>query len=136
MLQVKIAEPTAKLPNRLTNDDVAYVLYSSERVTIPPKTRAKIRTGIMVGFPEGLHGRIFTIPSILSKFEVEVNTSIVTSKATSKIHVNIFNHSDKEYIILVGDRIAQMVLEKSFTPDVIQVPFISQTYNGNVDFKV
>ena len=127
MLQVKIADPKARPPQRQSATDISFVLHSCERLSVPPKSTAKVRTGILIGFPEGFHGRIFSIPSIVSKYLVEVTSSIITTNATSKVHINIFNHSDETFEIVPGDRIAKMVIEKTFTLDVVQVDVISHT---------
>lgn len=42
----------------------------------------------------------------------------------------LFNHADADYDINEGDRIAQLVLERIVTPDVVEVPELDESVRG------
>lgn len=42
----------------------------------------------------------------------------------------LFNHSDTDFSIAAGDRIAQLVLERIYTPDVVTVQELTDTARG------
>ena len=46
------------------------------------------------------------------------------------VGVVLFNHSEDDFIINAGDRIAQLILEQIITPDVVEVEELSSTERG------
>ncbi len=42
----------------------------------------------------------------------------------------LFNHSDTDFPISEGDRIAQLVLERIYTPDVVEVQELEESVRG------
>lgn len=46
------------------------------------------------------------------------------------VSVILFNHSDTDFHIKDGDRIAQLILEKIVTPDVVEVDSLESTERG------
>jgi len=44
--------------------------------------------------------------------------------------VLLFNHSEDDFNITGGDRIAQLVLERIYTPDVVTVQELTDTTRG------
>lgn len=43
------------------------------------------------------------------------------------VGVIVFNHSDVDFEVKVGDRIAQLIIEKIMTPDVFEVDDLDST---------
>lgn len=48
----------------------------------------------------------------------------------------LFNHSDKDFEIKEGDRIAQLVLERIYTPEVVEVQELEESVRGAEDLAV
>jgi dUTP pyrophosphatase len=44
--------------------------------------------------------------------------------------VLLFNHADADFAIAAGDRIAQLVLERIYTPEVIEVQELEASVRG------
>lgn len=42
----------------------------------------------------------------------------------------LFNHAESDYVIKEGDRIAQLVLERICTPDVVEVQELDESVRG------
>ena len=42
----------------------------------------------------------------------------------------LFNHAEKDFEINEGDRIAQLVLERIYTPDVVEVQELEASVRG------
>ena len=51
-----------------------------------------------------------------------------------KIKVVLFNHSAKDFVVLVGDWIAQLILERIETPQVKKVATLDDTDRGASGF--
>lgn len=42
----------------------------------------------------------------------------------------LFNHSDTDFAVAEGDRVAQLVLERIYTPDVLEVAELEESVRG------
>lgn len=42
----------------------------------------------------------------------------------------LFNHSDNDFPIAEGDRIAQLILERIYTPDIVEVTELEESVRG------
>lgn len=50
------------------------------------------------------------------------------------VGVILFNHADVDFEIKVGDRIAQLIIHKIITPDVMEVEDLDSTVRGSGGF--
>lgn len=50
------------------------------------------------------------------------------------VGVILFNHSDVDFEVKAGDRIAQLILEKIVTPEVLEVEDLDSTARGEGGF--
>ena len=48
--------------------------------------------------------------------------------------VVLFNHSDNDFVVHQGDRIAQLILEKIATPEIQEVQNLDDTSRGDSGF--
>ena len=46
------------------------------------------------------------------------------------VGVILFNHSDVDFEVKLGDRVAQFIIEKIMTPDVFEVDDLDSTVRG------
>jgi dUTP pyrophosphatase len=118
VLQVKKLTESAKLPTRGSKQSAGHDLYSSERCVIEPSQRALIGTGISIKLPEGTYGRIAPRSGLASKHGIDVGAGVVDADYTGEIKVLLFNHSPTPFVVLPGDRIAQLIAEKIQDCDV------------------
>lgn len=50
------------------------------------------------------------------------------------VGVVLFNHSDTDFMVKKGDRIAQLICEKICYPILVEVPNLSETERGEGGF--
>ena len=46
------------------------------------------------------------------------------------MRVLLFNHADADFSVQEGDRIAQLVLERIYTPEVVEVQELEESVRG------
>jgi dUTP pyrophosphatase len=46
------------------------------------------------------------------------------------VKVLLFNHSDTDFAVAEGDRVAQLILERIYTPDVLEVQELEASVRG------
>jgi deoxyuridine 5'-triphosphate nucleotidohydrolase len=61
---------------------------------------------------------------------IDTGAGVVDEDYRGPLKVLLFNHSDVDFQVSEGDRIAQLVLEKIYTPAVIEVESLSETERG------
>ncbi|KAG6750260.1 hypothetical protein POTOM_047357 [Populus tomentosa] len=64
------------------------------------------------------------------KHSIDVGASIIDANYRGHVGVILFNYSDVDFEVKVGDRIAQLILEKIVTPDVMEVEDFDETMRG------
>lgn len=47
-----------------------------------------------------------------------------------QVKILLFNHSDKDFEVAEGDRVAQLVLERIYTPEVVEVAELEESVRG------
>lgn len=110
---IKIDDNAAP-PERATSGSAGYDLCAciGEPVTINPRERTLITTGIAMAIPEGHVGLIFGRSGLGVKHGITLpnGVGVIDSDYRGQIHVALVNHSDMPYTINSGDRIAQLCI--------------------------
>lgn len=61
---------------------------------------------------------------------IDTGAGVIDEDYRGEVFVLLFNLSEKDYQVTAGDRIAQLVLEKIATPDVVEVESMAETVRG------
>lgn len=59
-----------------------------------------------------------------------MGAGVIDADYRGSVGVILFNHSDVDFEIKEGDRIAQLIIEKIITPDVVEVEDLDSTARG------
>ena len=134
MLYVKRLTKTAKLPVRKHKGDAGYDLSSDEGILIKPREWKLVSTGISIAIPKGTYGRIAPRSGFSYKKGTMIGAGVVDESYRGIIKVLVFNMSENFIEIQKGDRIAQLILEKIETPEVMEVDELDNTDRGSGGF--
>eukprot|EP00826_Nyctotherus_ovalis_P064649 TRINITY_DN9488_c0_g2_i3.p1 TRINITY_DN9488_c0_g2~~TRINITY_DN9488_c0_g2_i3.p1 ORF type:complete len:161 (-),score=47.21 TRINITY_DN9488_c0_g2_i3:129-611(-) len=111
-----------------------YDLSSIEELTVPGRGKALVRTGVAFAIPRGSYGRIAPRSGLAVKHSIQTGAGVIDSDYRGELHVLLFNHSDKDFKVNEGDRVAQLVIEK-LTPVEIEVKEdLEETERGDRGF--
>ena len=133
-LIVKVLNVNAKIPTRGSSKAAGYDLSSVEEVIVPAHERKMIKTGITISIPEGHYGRVAPRSGLTLNNGIDVGAGVIDEDYRGEVCVILFNHSDKDFIVNIGDRIAQLILERISTPDVEVVDSLESTERGSAGF--
>ena len=133
-LQIQLLSPKGKIPTRGTSDAAGYDLYSSETITLPPHTRALVYTDIAIQVPAGTYGRIAPRSGLATKFSIDLSAGVIDADYRGHVKVLLVNHSNEEFQVTSGDRIAQLILEQIKNPETKLVPTLNQTKRSSKGF--
>ena len=96
--------------------------FTSTDVILSPGDRVLIGTGLYIALPEGYEAQIRPRSGLALKHGITIINSpgTIDSDYRGELKIALINHSKEDYIVINGDRIAQMVISKyeqiSFTP--------------------
>lgn len=121
MFKVYLQDIQASVPKRSDIGAAGYDLTSIEKKVIAPHQQEIIDTGIILEFPSDCYARVAPRSGLAAKYSIDTLAGVVDSSYRGTIKVILYNHGDKEFVVKVGDRIAQMIFEKIYTPDICQV---------------
>ena len=68
------------------------------------------------------------------KHSIDVGAGVIDEDYTGEVKVLLINHSDKQYYIWEGDRIAQLILEQIKTHETKMTTELQPTIWGNKGF--
>ncbi|XRM39839.1 Deoxyuridine 5'-triphosphate nucleotidohydrolase [Aspergillus tubingensis] len=129
-LQVKKLTPTGRAPTRGSAFAAGYDMYSAKETVIPAKGKALVDTGIAIAVPEGTYGRIAPRSGLASKHFIDTGAGVIDADYRGEVKVLLFNHSDVDFEVKEGDRVAQLVLERIYTPEVVVVEELAESVRG------
>ena len=107
-----------------------------EPVTLLPRQRALIPTGVCIELPEGYEAQIRARSGLASKHGITLISGVGTidSDYRGELHVPLINQSEHIMQIKDGDRIAQMVVTEYTKIEPHIVHELSETTRGNKGF--
>ncbi|EFJ45270.1 hypothetical protein VOLCADRAFT_109897 [Volvox carteri f. nagariensis] len=129
-LLVKKLSDKATLPKRGSAGAAGYDLSSAEDTVIPARGKALVKTDISIRVPKGTYGRVAPRSGLAAKNFIDTGAGVIDEDYRGNVGVLLFNHSDTDFPVKVGDRVAQLVLEKITTPDVEEVEELDATERG------
>ncbi|XP_027149759.1 deoxyuridine 5'-triphosphate nucleotidohydrolase-like [Coffea eugenioides] len=119
-LYVRRLSDRATLPKRMFPHSAGYDLFSATDTKVPARGKARISTDLSIDIPPGAYGRIAARSSLAWDHSIEVGGGVVDADK-NPVFVILYNHSDVDFVVKVGDRIAQLVIELNATPEVVEV---------------
>ena len=122
------------IPQRSTQGSAGYDISAACSCVIPSKGKGVVRTRLTVSLPSGVYARIAPRSRLAVKKFIDVGAGVIDNDYRGEIGVVLFNHSAVDFPIQVGDRIAQLFLEKIKTPAVQKVIVLSATDRGSEGF--
>jgi dUTP pyrophosphatase len=132
-LKVRRLDPRAQLPTRAYPGDAGLDLYAHEDAALAPGERASVRTGIAVEIPEGEAGLVLPRSGLAARHGIALVNApgLIDSGYRGEIVVLLLN-TDRwvRFALAAGDRIAQLVLVKVQTPEVVEAEELAVSERG------
>ncbi|PSN63038.1 dUTP diphosphatase [Corynespora cassiicola Philippines] len=129
-LQVRFLSDKARAPTKGSAFSAGHDLYSAVDVVIPARGRAKVDTDIAISVPVGTYGRVAPRSGLAAKHGIDTMAGVIDSDYRGPVGVILANLSETDFEVKVGDRIAQLIVEKIAMPDVVVVETLEETVRG------
>ena len=137
-LPVTRIKALAKLPQRQTVGSVGYDLSAclDNDIVLAPGETKKVGSGIAIALEPGYAAFIYARSGLGINFGViPANcVGVIDSDYRGEVIVGLKNTSQEPFEVKNGDRIAQMVIKKCETPEIILCDDLEKTERGDGGF--
>jgi len=135
-LQIVKLSNNAYLPTKETPMSAGYDLYSAYDYIIPANGKNIIKTDLQICVPFGTYGRIAPCSSLAWFNHIDVGAGVIDFDYCGNVFVVLFNHSNTDFTIKAGNKIAQLICEKIVNPNLeeITIPTLSNTERNKKGF--
>jgi dUTP pyrophosphatase len=116
--------------------DAGADLRSSVAVTIPAGSRLLVPTGISIALPDGYVGLVHPRSGLAAKHGITVLNTPGTIDAgyRGEIMVILYNSSEIDFEIAIGDRIAQLLIQEVQKAVFVAVEKLPDSERGETGF--
>ena len=131
---VKKLSHNARLSERGSTHAAGYDLFSAIDTVIPSKGKGIVPTDLSISIPHGTYARIAPRSGLAAKHFIDVRAGVIDYDYRGPVGAVIFNFGDTDFPVKQGDRIAQLILERIITPEVVEVESLTETERGEGGF--
>ena len=122
------------IPSYSHPKDAGADLKASECSIVPARGKALVPTGLCLELPEGHVGLIWPRSGLAVKHSIDCGAGVIDSTYRGEIKVLLFNHSDENFTIEPGNRIAQLLVQKVENINFISVDSLEKTQRNKGGF--
>lgn len=121
--------PGATMPTRGSDGAAGYDIYALEDTVINCFQFIPVSTGVSIEIPAGHYGRVAPRSGLAVKHGVMVGAGVIDSDYRGEVKVALAT-LNCVYEFKKGDRIAQIIIERIATPEMVHVDSLDDTDRG------
>ena len=132
-LRVKRLDPRAVLPRRAHPGDAGLDLCALDAFELAPGERAQVPTGIAIALPPGTAGLVLPRSGLAARHGISLVNApgLIDEGYRGELQVLLLNTDTTElFEVEAGARIAQLVIIKVSTPDIVELDALEETGRG------
>lgn len=133
-LRIQKIHPSARIPTYAHHSDAGFDLYAIESVVIPVGARVLVGTGIAMEIPDDYAGLIWDKSGLSNTYGLKTLGGVVDAGYRGEVKVGIINLGTKDYEVTMGDKIAQMIIQKIEHAEIKEVTELSDTVRSKSGF--
>ena len=133
-IRIKRRSAKAKLPTKGSRLVAGHDIHTINEFTLPAQGQVLAETGIAMGLPKGTNARIAPRSGLVSKKGIAINGGVIDADYTGEVKVIMLNHGKIDCRIQAGDRIAQLIVRKIDTSDMMEVDNLEITERDDKSF--
>lgn len=109
-LKFKKLSNKATMPTKAYPSDAGFDLYASETIIVPSHGIVTVPTGIALYIPVGFYGKVVSRSGNTIKRGFIIVEGTIDAGYVGMIGAMVYNTTDKDICIGVGERIAQIII--------------------------
>jgi dUTP pyrophosphatase len=114
--------------------DAGLDLFASEQYELAPGARHVFGTGIAIAVPDGYVGLVWDRSGLATSAGITTMAGVIDATYRGEVRVPLLNTGDEPYVVQVGDRIAQLLVQAIPVVEVIEVDALDETQRGDAGF--
>ena len=116
VVKIKRTNVNGKLLVRGTAGLAGYDLAVAQAAVVLAHGKCLVKTSLSMALPPDCYGRIAPRSGLALKKFIDVGAGIIDSDYRGELGVILFNFGGEDFVVNMGDRIAQLIFEKIKTP--------------------
>ena len=116
IVTIKRVNVNAKLPVRGTSGAAGYDLSAAQAAVVPAHGKCLVKTGLKMALPTGCYGRIAPRSGLALKKFIDIGAGVIDADYRGEVGVVLFNFGSEDFVVNMGDRIAQLIFERIKAP--------------------
>lgn len=133
-IHTKKLKDEAVLPSFAHLGDAGADLYAVADTVLPSQSRGLVPTGIAMEIPEGYVGLIWDKSGLAVKSGITTMAGVIDAGYRGEIGIAIFNTTTEPYTFRKGDKVAQILIQKTEHPLFIESDAPSETKRSDGAF--
>jgi dUTP pyrophosphatase len=132
-LRVRRLDPAARLPVRAHDGDAGLDLRALEAFELAPGERAMVRTGVALEIPRDHAGLVLPRSGLAARHGIALVNApgLIDAGYRGEVSVLLLNtDTDAIFRAEAGDRIAQLVIVRVESPEVVEARELSDSARG------
>lgn len=130
VIKIKKLSPDAKIPSKSREGDAAYDLSSGEDYLLKPGERHLFKLGFALEIKEGFVALIWDRSGTAANYGLHALAGVVDPNYRGEVGVVLLNTSSQEYQVKKGDRIAQLLIQKTEEVEFEEVAELAESTRG------
>ena len=122
------------VPSYAHSGDAGADLKASKACMVPARGKYLVSTGLSMALPDGHVGLIWPRSGLAVKHSIDCGAGVIDAKYRGEVKVLLFNHSDDDFTIEPGDRIAQLLVQKVESVNFTPVDNLEETARNQAGF--
>ncbi len=127
-IQVQLLLPEAIVPTRATPGAAGLDLYAAEECWLWPDEYRTVETGVAAALPADHVGLVWPRSGWAAKYGINTLAGVIDCDYRGGIGVVLVNHGEEPFEINVGDRIAQLVIQRYEHANLMVVDALGETH--------
>ena len=120
----------AKLLVKGTSGVAGYDLSVAQAAVVPAHGKCLVKTSLAMALPLGCYGRVAPRSGLALKKFIDVGAGVIDADYRGEVGVVLFNFGEEDFVVNMGDRIAQLIFEKIKTPVIKESDNLEGTDRG------
>lgn len=129
-IKFKKLKEGAVLPKYAMPGDAGMDVFSAEDYVLQPGEKHKFSTGIAAEIPEGFFIRFAEKSGLSDKSGIELKAGVVDNEYRGEWMVILKNDGEVLKEFKIGDKLAQAILQKLESAEIVEVQELSDTQRG------
>jgi len=128
--KIKLLNPKAKVPVYGRAGDAGLDLFCCEEYILEPGQRYLFKLGFALELTDGHVGLVWDRSGMAAKFGIHSLAGVIDSNYRGEVGVVLLNTSEEAHEFKVGDKIAQLVVQKKEEVKFSQVEELTDSERG------